>query len=238
MSIFSNQKIILSGLTALSLVAGGAGQAFAASISIDATLTADNHYGLFTGNSNGSQLNFIGRNEKGPGGSSGGYNWSHAESWNFQADSKDHLYVVVWDDSAVDESWIGQFKLSTGKTLLSLADTWEYVISQGANPGDYGDVPTNQALFSEISSANWIQAQRRGDNGMSPWGFIQGVSADADFLNTTTPSNGKYTIFRTKLGVDTEYESTPEPGSMLGLLTLGLVGAGTALKRKASNDNA
>jgi hypothetical protein len=70
-------KNLLAGvLVTLGVVTAGMDQAEAASIT--GTLTADNHYGLFTGNEDGSLLNFIGRNEKGPKGSTGGYNWSKA----------------------------------------------------------------------------------------------------------------------------------------------------------------
>ena len=41
-------------------------QAIAASMT--ATLTADNHYALFTGNASGTEWGFVGRNEKGAGG--------------------------------------------------------------------------------------------------------------------------------------------------------------------------
>jgi hypothetical protein len=181
-----------------------------------ATLTADNHYGLFTGNSNGSDLDFIGRNEYGPNGNPGRYNWSLAETWNFFLDSDDYIYVVVWDDANVDESWIGQFILDTGEntseTLLSVESDWEYIISSGSNPGDNGEVPSNSQLESEISNATWQPVRRRGDNGMSPWGMIPNITGDADFLNTTTPSSGKYTIFRTKFAVEPELTgSEPEP---------------------------
>ena len=172
-------------------------------------LTADNHYGLFTGNDNGSDLNFIGRNEYGRSGNPGRYNWSIGEQWNFFLDDDDYIYVVVWDDGNVDESWIGEFILDSGETLLSVEDSWEYIIASGSNPGDYGEVPSNSQLESEISSANWQSVLRRGPNGMSPWGTIAGISNDADFLNTTTPSNGNYTIFRTKFAVKPELTNPP-----------------------------
>ena len=176
-------------------------------------LTADNHYGLFIGNDNGSDLNFIGRNEYGPSGNPGTYNWSIKEEWNFYLDDDDYIYVVVWDDANVDESWIGEFILDSGETLLSVEDSWEYIIASGSNPGDYGEVPSNSELQSEISSANWQSVNSRGDNGMIPWGTIAGISSDADFLNTTTPSNGNYTIFRTKFAVKPELSSSGETDS-------------------------
>jgi hypothetical protein len=226
-------KNLLAGvLVTLGVLTAGMDQAEAASIT--GTLTADNHYGLFTGNEDGSLLNFIGRNEKGPSGSSGGYNWSKAETWNFTINPNDYLYVVAWDDNAVDESWIGQFDVNNDGTLdlLSVAEDWEFVISKSATPGDWGDVPSNTQLNTEISTANWAGAIRRGDNGMKPWGFIAGVSADADFLQTAARSKGKYTIFRTQAPVIAA--EVPEPVSGVALLAIGAIGSLKVLKGRKS----
>ena len=215
---------LLAGiLVTLGIIAGEIDQAEAASMT--GTLTADNHYGLFTGNEDGSILNFIGRNEKGSSGSPGKYNWSKAETWNFTINPNDYLYVVAWDDNAVDESWIGQFDLNNDGSLdlLSVAEDWEFVISKNATPGTWGDVPSNAQLNTEISTAKWTGAIRRGDNGMAPWGFIEGVSANADFLATAARSQGKYTIFRTQVPVIAE--EVPEPVSGVALLAIGVIGS-------------
>lgn len=166
-------------------------------------------------------------------------------------DSNDYLYVVVWDDRSVDESWVGEFsfkdKDSKTYNLLSKPDAWEYVITQkGTNPGDWGHTPGNAELNWEISNANWISARSRGlnDGSTRPWGRISEVTQAAEFLNTTTNSSGdkrdnnRYTIFRTKLTVADvtdmpPAESVPEPASAAGLLALGAVGAYSAHKRKA-----
>lgn len=247
----SGKQFIAGAILAMGIALSNAGQAFAASLTSRATLTADNHYGLFHGSSTGNRLNFVGRNEYGPNGSTGGYNWSHAETWDFTMDSNDYLYVVVWDDRSVDESWVGEFsfKDKDNKTynLLSKPDAWEYVITQkGTNPGDWGDTPDNAELNWEISNANWISARSRGlnDGSTAPWGRISEVTQSAEFLNTTTNSSGdkrdnnRYTIFRTKLTVADvtdmpPAESVPEPASAAGLLALGAVGAYSARKRKA-----
>ncbi|BAY91868.1 MULTISPECIES: PEP-CTERM sorting domain-containing protein [unclassified Tolypothrix] len=220
-------KLLKSFLTGTVLTFGlaiaGAGQASA--VDMKTTITADNHYGLFYGNASGNSLSFVGRNELGSQGSSGAYNWSNAETWNTNVNASDYLYLVVWDDQSVDESWIGQFEFSTGQTLLSKATDWEYMISKGANPytlrnsvtqqdqgflgtGDTfeGNVPLVTDLVGEIQGGNWRSAERRGANGTTPWGTIAGISQNADFLNVTTAdkqqrgtsANTNYTIFRTK----------------------------------------
>jgi hypothetical protein len=248
----STKHFVASAILAVGIALSNAGQAFAASLSSRAILTADNHYGLFHGNSTGSTLNFVGRNEYGPNSSTGkGYNWSHAESWNFTMDSNDYLYVVVWDDRSVDESWVGEFSFTDTKkntyNLLSKPDSWEYIITQkGTNPGDWGDTPSNAELNWEISNASWISAKSRGlnDGTTKPWGRISEVTKDAEFLNTTTNSSGlkrdnnRYTIFRTKLSVADVTDmppskSVPEPASAAGLVAIGAVGAYSVRKRNA-----
>lgn len=223
----SLKGLLVKTVVSAGLVVVGATSAFAASIS--ATLTADNHYALFSGNNDGSLLNFVGRNEFGPSGSSGGYNWSHPETWNFNVNANDYLYVVAWDDARVDEAWLGQFNIA-GETVLTGSDDWSF-ITGGTNPGDYGNVPGNAELQSFISTGNWIGTISRGNNGMQPWGTIAGISTDAQWLNTTTPSNGHYTIFRTKAPAE-DLANVPEPSSLLGLLVIGALGTGSVLKRQ------
>ncbi len=231
-------------------------------LGVKATVTADNHYALFSGNSDGSNLNFFGRNEKGAyGGAAGwnngtlggqtfntstgnGWNWSGAETWNFNVKSDDYLYVVTWDDRAVDESWVGQFDVTNGgkqQQLLSKDSSWEYLTTKySTNPGDWGDTPTDAILHQEIAGATWQGAVNRGlnDGSTNPWGRIDGINANAQFLNTTTNQTGikrdneRYTIFRTKVSMANTLDpkATPEPTVMLGLLTAGL--GGLVAKRK------
>ena len=256
-------KSLLTGtLLTVGLAIVGTGQAMATSLNATATVTADNHYGLFYGDKAGKSLNLVGRNELGAYGSQGGYNWSNAESFDFKVNAADYLYMVVWDDQSVDESWLGQFKFSNGQTLLSKSTDWEYMISENSNPfsrqvsaderdqgylsGNFeGNVPKNGELAYEIKTGNWTNAQYRGTNGVganatNPWGNISGIDQNADFLNTTTDShlkagtsgNTHYTIFRTNKSV-AKLATVPEPSSMLGLLAFGAVSVGSFVKRKS-----
>ena len=69
---------------------------------------------------------------------------------------------------------------------------------------------------------------------MKPWGTIAGVSADADFLQTAARSQGKYTIFRTKVPVIAAAK-VPEPVSGLSLLAIGAaIGGFNVLKGRNS----
>lgn len=232
-SLFTNRSnSVKRGLTGtlltLGLLLAGGSQALAGTIK--ATLTADNHYGLYHAQENGSGLTFVGRNEFGPTGNPGGLNWSLPETWTFDINPADYLYVVVWDDAAVAESWIGEFELPGGVSLLSDTTNWEYIIASGQNPGDYGNVPQLTELVPEIANANWTATRAVGPNGTSPWGVIPGISTSAQFLNVSNPRSANYTIFRTKAAV--EVESVPEPSAALTLMAFGASGAGSLLKRK------
>ncbi len=239
----------------VSQATGAFAQSAPKNLQVKATLTADNHYALFSGNKTGSNLNFYGRNEKGAyGGGAGwnngnqggqsfgpgsGYNWSSAETWDFKMNQNDYMYVVTWDDSAVDESWVGQFDVKAGdkkSTLLSTPGSWEYMTTQWtSNPGDWGDTPTDAILNKEISGGKWIDSKSRGlNNGQTgPWGRINEVTDKADFLNTTTNVNGnkrdndRFTIFRTKMNMAQTVglpplKSVPEPTTLIGLAGVGL----------------
>ena len=62
---------------------GSVSQGAARSLSITAHLTADNHYALYHGNADASDLTLVGRNEVGYAGSTGGAPWNVPETWTF-----------------------------------------------------------------------------------------------------------------------------------------------------------
>ncbi|MEM7065517.1 MAG: PEP-CTERM sorting domain-containing protein [Cyanobacteria bacterium P01_B01_bin.77] len=230
MKVFS-RKSLLGAIASASLLTIGAVEAQAADIK--ATVTADNFYGIFYGNEDGSTLNFVGRNETGDGGSSGGYNWSEAETWDFEVNTNDYLYLVTWDDGRVAESWIGEFEVD-GKTILSGADDWEYIVG-GDNPyladKTTNLLPGNAELSSLIDGALWQDTVSIGKNGIKPWRTIAGVDQDADWLQTASHSEGSYTIFRTRVPA-ADVADVPEPAAMFGLLAVGAI-ATAKRKRKA-----
>lgn len=168
---------------------------------VTATLTADNHYGLYTGNGEGTALSLVGRNEVGTAGNPGTSNWSLPETYNFNVSGGDYIYLLVWDDGG-PQSWIGQFVLPDGTSLFSDTSNWEFAIGSGPNPGPSGSLPGMSQVMSDIDEADWGSLAASAPNGSTPWGSIPGISLDANFvwhdtLDENSSSDGGYVIFRT-----------------------------------------
>ena len=207
------KKTILTLMVMVGMLAV-AGQAFA----MTATLTADNHYGLYFGSSNGSTLTFVGRNETGAAGSPGSFNWSLPETWTFNVASGDHLYVVAWDDTGI-QSLLGEFALANSTTLYTNTVDWEFYVSANPNPGLEGPVPSLPTLQGEIAGASWgtpLGAGNLNDGTVFGWGHIPGISSDASFVwhdtfSDSSSSDNNYVIYRTI----NEVPTIPEPASMM-----------------------
>jgi hypothetical protein len=193
-----------------------AGLGVAAGVSnagVIATLTADNHYALYTGNSF-EDITFIGRNELDAKGSDGGYNWSEAETWKFEPQA--YIYVAVWSDDAVAQGWIGQFEFDEKTTLLSSDKRWEYV-GTDLNLGDGDPAPSVKEIGSWVNLADnkglWDAPFVAENNGMEPWGTIAGITKEARWTwgnpsGRENPMIGgdnfeEYQIFRIPTGVPT-----------------------------------
>jgi hypothetical protein len=227
---------LFKGLTLGAVIAAGlavAGPQSAEAASVKATVTADNFYGLFYGNKDGSVLNFVGRNESGKGGAPGQYNWSLPETWNFEVNNKDYLYLVTWDDASVAEAWIAEFTVE-GQQLLSNAADWEYIFNDD-NPFTRANnpVPGTDELAAAISGGDWQDSEAIGKNGIKPWNTIKGIDGNADWLETAERGSDMYTIFRTRvpLVVTAGVADVPEPASLLGLLAVGAAATGALAKR-------
>lgn len=231
-----NPKSLKLGLTGMlgSVALFLTGTTSAHAVNITATLTADNHYGLYYGQADGSGLTFVGRNEKGTSGDPGQFNWSLPETFNLNANNGDYLYVLAWDDG-LPQNWIGEFKLASGVSLLSNTSDWVYQIGSGANPGEFGDVPLLTTVASEIGSATWKIPQVSAPQGTPPWFTIPGISSQARFiwhdsLDNDSSSDGNYVIFRTKVAII----SVPEPSTLSAIAVAGVMGWMIKRKQKAS----
>ena len=168
---------------------------------VTATLTVDNKYGIYHGTADGQILTFAGRNEVGP-----VSEWPSPETWTFNVDMNDYIYVVAWDYGP-PHMFIGDFRRPDGVAIVSNLTDWMFVVGNGPNPGTSGDVPPLSTLMSDISTGTWdtprvSMTQPSSFPPASPWGQITGISPSAlfiwhdDFLNST--SNSHYAIFRSK----------------------------------------
>jgi hypothetical protein len=201
-------------------------------IPIKATITADNHYALYYGDKNGSFVTLIGRNEFGTTGSPGQYNWSDAETFNFDMPAGAYLYIAAWSDKSTAQGLLGQFVLSN-TTLLTNTSDWT-VFSTGVDKGDGSAAPTIGELGSQISIANstgWSTVTNHLVNGSSPWGLVSGIDKQADWIWGGAliggANYGEYEIFRTQIA------PVPVPGAML-LGSMGISFAGWLLRRRTA----
>lgn len=216
-----------------------AGIVHADSVSVKATLTADNHYVLYYGTKDASSLIYVGQNERTDVGTSGGTAWSHPETWNFSTNRGDYLYVLGWSDDASAQGWLGEFNYNSGLDVYSNKTDWEF-FSTGRDLDlgyEWIDSNENTSLKNFIQSANhglpaWSAVQFSLPNGSGPWGYYSQISQDASWIWGTpligSDYAGEYFVFRTKV------DPVPEPATML-LMGLGLAELMGIRKRKNSH---
>ena len=216
--------LILSIISASMLSMLTIGNVYSTTVPVDALLTADNHYALFTGDSDGTYLEYIGRNELGGGGAPGTYNWSYPETFSFDMRLGDHIYIAGWSDDSVAQGLIGQFDLPSSQILTNDID-WEVFLTWNDLDG-LSTEPTEAEMKQQITLASWNPIEHVLPHGSSPWGKIDGISDNAQWIwgsDLIPGSNyGEYQIFRTKVAKVTVI---PEPSSLI-MLSLGLLGTG------------
>jgi len=246
---------VLGGALALGLLAGTAQAA-----TVQGIVTADNFYNLYVGGLDGSGFTRIGGNERtyehqnhafnlgnGTGSPcSGAYNWSCPESFNFNLGAGQTIYLAVWDDTTVAESWIGQFTINGSSVILSNTQDWEYFITAIDNPapassGQPGGsspagLPTDAEALAAVLDANssgWQQDpySRGVNNGGTVWGSVPYIQASATFLSSvpgnSSVSNDFVTLYRL------EAAPVPEPGA-LALFGFAAAGLMWTRRRKAA----
>ncbi len=205
----------------------GAPAAEATPYTYTSTVTADNHYAIYTGNS--GSINYIGRNESGPSGSPGTYNWSNPENFTFDVNSGDYIYVAGWSDNSVAQGWIGQFVSDSG-TILSNATDWQVFLTF-KDIDDGGAAPTAEKFQNDIAGASWVGITNTRDNGASPWGTIDAIDSNADWIwgSAMEPGSGfgEYQVFRAQVAP----APVPEPATMT-LLGIGMLGVGLVARKR------
>ncbi len=206
-------KLFISGIVLSTM----ANLSFASLLSVEAVVTADNHYALYYGTTSG--LNYVGTNESTASGSPCRYNWSCAETWEFDMQSGDDIYVAAWSDNSVAQAFIGQFTINGTTYFTEANDDWAY--TYGGTDLNTGDpAPSVSEMNDVIDNGSW-SALSSVEHGVSPWGTISGISSDADWvwgtpnLNGSGSGAGEFQVFRFSVPVS-------EP-STLALLGLGLM---------------
>jgi len=191
---------------------------------VSGTITADNHYALYS--SAGDVFSYHGGNEVGAGGAPGQYNWSVAESYEFEAG--DFIYIAAWSDDSVAQGVLAQFSSSSLGTILSGDIRWQ-VYGTNINRGDGDPHPDAAEIGAHVGVADannlWETPYVGGLNGVQPWDTIAGVPDEAcwmwmDIADDADPLNGgsgaaEMLIFRTPV---------PAP-STAALLVFGAFGA-------------
>jgi hypothetical protein len=190
---------------------------------VTGTITADNHYALFS--SLGGVFTAHGGNEIGPGGTPGTYNWSEAESYSFDAGNV--LYIAAWSDDSVAQGVLSEFHSDSLGTILSGDSRWQ-VYATDINRGDGDPHPGVAEIAAHVFNADtnglWETPFVGDSNGVAPWGTIAGITQDAKWMWRNTPGDadplhggsgeGEMLIFRTLV---------PTPG-IATLLSLGSFG--------------
>lgn len=216
----------MKNLCVLSLVLVAGTASIANADTINAVITADNHYAFFSGSSSGMTAH--GGNELGAGGAPGTYNWSEAETYSFNTVGG-FLYIAAWSDDSIAQGLIADL-LINGNDYSSGNPAWE-VYRTNDNRGDGDPYPTTGAMQTYVGFADannlWETPAYGGLNGtQSPWAFIAGINGGTArwmWVNNPNQSDpfqpgsgyGEMLIFRI---------AVPAPGSA-ALLGFGMLAA-------------
>jgi uncharacterized protein (TIGR03382 family) len=197
------------------------------------TITADNHYALYT--SFGDEFGYLGGNETGPGGTVGAYNWSAAEDYAVEAG--EFLYIAAWSDDRVAQGVLAEFYTDAMGTFLSGDERWR-VYATNINRGNGDPHPFASEIGGHVAYADsnqlWESVVTGGRNGVTPWRTIAGIDSQAEWMwrggsgagdpLRSESGAGEMLLFRMRIG-----EIVPTPGSMA---VLGVAGAILVRRRR------
>lgn len=169
-------------------------QASPATVSINATITADNDYALYYGTENGSSITFVGRSNLTDA-------WTSAENWSFNAKKEDHIYVAAWSDNAVAQGLLGQFVTDLPSTILTNTNWQVYLTNDDKGNGSVK--PSTSEMSNKIAGATWLPVSNYLNHGSAPWGIVSGINSAAKWIwgSSLIPGSGfgEYQIFRIRV---------------------------------------
>jgi hypothetical protein len=173
-----------------------------------ARATADNYYGLYLGQADGSDLRLVGQDSDG--------SWTTVEGFDVEVTPQDHLYVAAWEapwDYGGPQMTIAEVDLPDD-VVGTDASSFEWVLGPsggcpGTTPPD--PPPTEDALRLLVENANatgsWALPEVEANNSSHPWGWALGSSFDdatkyiwADTFGDTSVTNTEntYALFRSR----------------------------------------
>ena len=171
------------------------------------SVTADNHFAVYAGKADGSDLTLVGADSDG--------NWQTVEVMDLTVSTGDHLFLAAWEapgDSGSPQMVIGQVVLPDGSTLVTSAKDFEAILGPaGANPGGWlaGPPPGVDVLAALIGQADvdgaWAAPLAEAPKSASPWGGAVGgafagpaqfVWPDTFSANSVTNVQETYALFR------------------------------------------
>ncbi len=177
---------------------------------LHARAASDNHFAIYLGAADGSNLRLVGRDRFG--------DWRDSELYAMLYQPGDHIYLMSWDNPGAimdPQMVIGEFETPGGGMLVTNGTDWEVVEGpSGANPGntlDEASLPAIGDVETLIAGATWAAPGAVAPNTTGPWGtngefspqwsgagsaaeFIWGDTFDNVSLSNT---NETYYLFRT-----------------------------------------
>ncbi len=190
--------------------ASGQATFYAGAAQADATatvrVTADNYYGVYLGQADGTDLRLIGESDAS--------DWTTVESVDVTVSPTDQLYIAAWEaagDNGGPQMTIGEVQVGADVVGTDAA-AWEWTIGPrdgcpGLTPTD--PPPTEADLGTLVADANaaasWAPPAVQADRTSDPWGWATSASfadgtdyiwADTFGDVSVTNTENTYALFR------------------------------------------
>jgi len=158
---------------------------------VSCVLTYDNFYGVYWGDAATTSIAFVGRDE-------GTDEWDVPEQWAFQVSSGGYIYVFGWNAFLVT-GLLGDVVIDG--VNFPTGPVWEVAAPTLAEYGQSSAVPSSEEMLDIVqslnASASWEAVFGTAANGQLHWGFVTGISAEAQWVSMDTYSRDrKPLVFR------------------------------------------